>query len=180
MSANVKARADGEWFDVVDENDAVTGRALRAEVHAKGLRHRAVHMLVFNAAGAVFLQQRSWRKDVAPGLWDSSCSGHLDAGEDYDAAALRELGEELGLRPARPPERWFRILACASTGWEFVWVYRLAAEGPFMLQPEEIQAGEWVMPDELWRRMARQPGVYAPAFKLVWVMALMRLRPSGK
>jgi isopentenyl-diphosphate delta-isomerase type 1 len=175
MSANVKAGAPGEWFDVVNDRDQVTGRALRAEVHAQGLLHRAVHVLVFNATGGVFVQQRSMAKDVAPGLWDSSCSGHLDAGEDYDPAARRELGEELGLRLNQPPERWFRILACAATGGEFVWVYRLQAEGPFTLPPEEIERGEWVQPAELWQRMAREPRIFAPAFKLVWAMALQRL-----
>lgn len=176
MGANVKAGAGAEIFDLVDEHDRVVGQAPRAEVHARGLRHRAVHVLVFNAAGAVFLQQRSLRKDLAPGLWDSSCSGHLDAGEDYDAAALRELGEELGLRLPSPPVRWFRILACAATAQEFVWVYRLTAEGPFVLHPEEIERGTWVQPDELWRWQAREPRVFSPAFKLVWAMAWMRLR----
>jgi len=174
MSANVKAGSGGEVFDVVDEQDRVIGQAPRSEVHARGLRHRAVHVLVFNAAGAVFLQQRSRRKDLAPGLWDSSCSGHLDTGEGYDAAAVRELGEELGLHVAAPPERWFRILACAATAQEFVWVYRLTAEGPFVLHPEEIERGVWVQPDELWRWQAREPRVFAPAFKLVWAMARQR------
>ena len=179
MGANVTAGTGVEIFDVVDEHDRVVGQAPRAEVHAQGLRHRAVHVLVFNAAGAVFLQQRSMRKDLAPGLWDSSCSGHLDAGEDYDTAAVRELGEELGLRLAAPPVRWFRILACAATAQEFVWVYRLSAEGPFVLHPEEIERGEWVHPDELWRRQAREPRIYSPAFKLVWVMAWMRLQAGS-
>src|ERR1041384_1701595 len=87
-----------EWFDVVNVRDEVVGRALRREVHARGLWHRAIHVLVFNAAGQVFLQKRSMLKDLSPGLWDSSCSGHLDAGEDYDGAAVRELAEEIGAR----------------------------------------------------------------------------------
>ena len=60
-------------------------------MHAKQLRHRAVHVLVFDEKGAVFLQKRSMGKDSCPGTWDSSCSGHLDAGEDYDAAAVRDI-----------------------------------------------------------------------------------------
>ena len=71
-------------------------RATRREVHATGLWHRAVHILVFDGTGRVLLQKRSMLKDLSPGLWDSSCSGHLDAGEDYDAAAIRELAEEIG------------------------------------------------------------------------------------
>ena len=101
MDANVKAGQNPEEpFDVVDAQDRVIGRAPRREVHARRWRHRSIHVLVFNAAGRVFLQKRAQSKDSCPGRWDSSCSGHLDAGEDYDAAAVRELGEEIGMHVA--------------------------------------------------------------------------------
>jgi isopentenyl-diphosphate delta-isomerase type 1 len=157
-----------EYFDVVDGQDRVTGRALRREVHARGLLHRAVHVFVFNRHGEVFLQKRSMSKDMSPGLWDSSCSGHLDAGEGYDVAAQRELGEELGLKLPAPPERWLRVEACEDTGWEFVWAYRLVAEGPFTLHPEEIECGEWLERAELHRRIAAHPENYCSAFRLIW------------
>ena len=157
-----------EWFDVVNERDEVIGRETRRIVHATGLWHRAVHVLVFDRAGRVFLQKRSMKKDLSPGLWDSSCSGHLDAGEDYDAAAVRELGEEIGVRVAAAPERWFRLDACEDTGWEFCWIYRLRHEGPFVLHPDEIDDGEWVAPEEVTKRVAARPQNYCSSFKLVW------------
>jgi isopentenyl-diphosphate delta-isomerase type 1 len=164
-----------EWFDVVNDRDEVVSRALRREVHARGLWHRAIHVLVFNAAGQLFLQKRSMAKDMSPGLWDSSCSGHLDAGEGYDAAAVRELAEEIGIRVAATPERWLRLESCAETGWEFVWVYRLQHEGPFVLHPEEIERGEWVAPAELTRRIATRPQDYCPPLKYFWPRVLERL-----
>jgi len=164
-------RAD-EVFDVVDARDEVVGQAMRGEVHAQRLRHRAVHVLVFDARGRVFLQKRSRAKDTAPGCWDSSCSGHVDAGEDYDAAAHRELGEELGLAVAVPPARWFRLEAGPETGWEFVWVYRLRAEGPFALNPAEIECGEWREPAAVTQAVAGRPDEHAPAFRLVWARAV--------
>src|SRR3990170_5421070 len=122
-----------EYFDVVNERDEPVSRALRQDVHARGLLHRAVHVLVFDSSGRVLLQKRSMSKDTSPGLWDSSCSGHLDAGEDYDAAAVRELSEELGLVVETTPARWFRVEACDETGGEFCWVYYLRSGGPFVL-----------------------------------------------
>src|SRR6266705_2842483 len=118
-----------EIFDVVNEGDEVIGRATRAEVHERGLMHRAIHVLVFNSRGQVFLQKRSLRKDRQPGLWDSSASGHLDSGEDYDACAVRELREEIGLAVAQPLERLFKIAAGEETDQEFVWVYRCQSDG---------------------------------------------------
>jgi isopentenyl-diphosphate delta-isomerase type 1 len=160
-----------ELFDIVNARDEIVGRAPRREVHARGLWHRAIHVLIFNAANQVFLQKRSMRKDTAPGCWDSSCSGHVDAGEDYDAAATRELGEELGLAVPAPPARWFRLDACAETGWEFVWVYRLRHEGPFTLHPDEIESGRWFSAPELAARLRDQPQEFASSFRLIWAQA---------
>jgi isopentenyldiphosphate isomerase len=86
-----------ELFDVVDDQDRVLRQETRAEVHRQRLLHRAVHVLVFNPAGEVYLQRRSAAKDTYPLRWTTSCSGHVDAGEDYNTAVVRELAEELGL-----------------------------------------------------------------------------------
>lgn len=160
-----------ELFDVVDAEDRVTGQAPRREVHARGLRHRAVHLLVVNRTGHLFLQKRSRLKDLFPGAWDSSAAGHVGAGEDYDGTALRELAEELGCRPAQPPQRLFKIEARAETGQEFVWVYRVENEGPFTLQADEIESGDWFTKAEIDRWITNRPQELAPAFIYLWPKA---------
>lgn len=157
-----------EIFDVVNEHDEVVGQKTRREVHARGLKHRAVHVLVFNRNGELFLQKRSMKKDTFPGAWDSSSSGHLDSGEDYDACAIRELREEIGLKVDHAPARLFKIDACAETGQEFVWVYRLESEGPFILHPEEIEAGGWFAPGQVTHWIADKPQEFASAFLFIW------------
>ncbi len=146
-----------EIFDVVNERDEVIDHKPRSEVHRLGLLHRAIHVLVFNSRGEIFLQKRSMTKDREPGKWDSSSSGHVDSGEDYDACAVRELREEIGLIVPKTPERLFKIDACAETDQEFVWVYRCAAEGPFQLHPDEIERGEWFAPEAVTRWVAGTP-----------------------
>jgi isopentenyldiphosphate isomerase len=160
-----------EYFDVVNERDEVIDRRPRSQVHRLGLLHRAVHILVFNARGQVFLQKRSLTKDRQPGLWDSSTSGHVDSGEDYDAAATRELREEIGLGLERPPARLFKIDARQETDQEFVWVYRCEAEGPFTLDPEEIERGGWFDPGAVDAWMARRPEEFASALLYLWPLA---------
>ena len=157
-----------EIFDVVNQRDEVVDRAPRSEVHARGLLHRAVHVLVFNARGEVFLQKRSMRKDRQPGVWDSSASGHVDAGEDYDTCAVRELREEIGLSLAQIPERLFRLDACEETDAEFVWVYRCQHDGLVTLHPDEIDEGGWFAPAEVTRWMAERPQDFARALRLIW------------
>jgi isopentenyldiphosphate isomerase len=157
-----------EIFDIVNERDEVIGQAPRKEVHARGLWHRAIHVLVFNARGQVFLQKRSLKKDTAAGKWDSSSSGHLDTGEEYDACAVRELREEIGLRLDAPPQRLFKVEACPETGSEFCWVYQAFSEGPFVLHPEEIETGEWFTPEAVTKWVTDQPRDFARAFVLIW------------
>src|SRR5437667_5491731 len=157
-----------EIFDVVNGRDEVIGQECRREVHRLGLQHRAVHVLLFNQRGEVFLQKRSMTKDTFPGAWDSSASGHLDRGETYDACALRELREELGLELALPPEKFFKLAACAQTGQEHVWVYRHQAEGPFQLHPEEIETGGWFAPMAVTTWMREQPQDFASGLRVIW------------
>jgi isopentenyldiphosphate isomerase len=165
-----------EIFDIVNERDEVVGQNTRREVHARGLWHRAVHVLVFNARGEVFLQKRSMKKDIAAGKWDSSASGHLDSGEDYGACAVREVREEIGLdlksgaRGTRPSEleKLFKVDAREETGWEFCWIYRCESEGPFVLHPDEIETGDWFAPGAVTKWVDEKPQDFASAFVLIW------------
>jgi len=157
-----------ERFDVVDVRDQVLRAEARSAVHREGLLHRAVHVFVFNQDGQLFLQRRSELKDSAPGKWVSSCSGHVDSGEDYDTAALRELGEEIGLTDPLGMERVFKQEACRATGNEFVWVYRCRSEGPFVLDPEEVSDGQWIDLHALERWIESSPRDFAWSFTYLW------------
>ena len=159
-----------EPFDVVDEENRVIAQAPRGKVHAQRLLHRAVHVLIHDSEGRFFLQRRRNLKDTFPDCWDSSCSGHLDAGEDYETAARRELHEELGFE-SRPfaLQPIAMLPAGEETGHEFIQVYLLGpTSGPFLLNPEEITAGRWATPAELNRDLAQSPRQFAGALRHLW------------
>jgi 16S rRNA (adenine1518-N6/adenine1519-N6)-dimethyltransferase len=155
-----------ELFAVVDEKDRVTGSATRRKVHGDNLRHRAVHILLFNEAGELFLQKRSPWKDRHPFVWDSSAAGHVHAGEDYDTAAGRELEEELGVRLRL--ERVTKLPASDRTGHEFIWLYRGRSDGPFPFNRAEIQAGEFFPPNVVDGWIRARPADFAPGFLECW------------
>jgi isopentenyldiphosphate isomerase len=90
-----------ELLDVVDDDDRVTGQALRTTVHQRGLQHRGIHIFLVTPEGKLLVQQRGWQRGTAPLALDCSVSEHVRAGEGYREAAVRGLAEELGVRRAR-------------------------------------------------------------------------------
>jgi 16S rRNA (adenine1518-N6/adenine1519-N6)-dimethyltransferase len=158
----------GEIFDVVDERDQVIGQKTRGEVHAGKLLHRAVHVFVFNKRGDLLLQQRSLFKDAHPGVWDSSVSGHLDTGEDYAAAAVRELDEEMGIQVDSPPEEIARISPSEATGWEHVRLYRAEYNGRISFPAAEVEAAAWFPLAEIQAWITARPEDFASGFVECW------------
>ena len=126
-----------------------------------------MHVVLLNKRGEVFLQKRSRLKDVHPGTWDTSASGHLDAGEDYETAAARELEEELGQYGAEL-KRVAKIGACLATGWEFVGLYQARQTGVVRFPCSEIEYGLWIAPEEVDAWIARRPEDFATGFLECW------------
>jgi len=160
------AQREPERFPVVDENDREIGTATRLEVHENNSRHRAVHILIFNGFGELLLQKRSRSKDRHPLLWDSSAAGHVEANEQYDETANRELHEELGVTAQLRPIG--KLPASEKTGQEFIVVYRGSHNGPFSYPSEEISAVEFFPVDIVNRWVANKPEDFAPGFLESW------------
>lgn len=132
-----------------------------------------MHVFVFNRAGALFLQQRSMRKDVQPGRWDTSVGGHLHPGEDPREGARREMREELGIDAPLTFSHEY-IWRCPRET-EYVRGYAAGFEGPFRLDPEEVSDGRFWTSGEIAASVGL--GVFTPNFEheLGW----LRRDPSG-
>ncbi|MDD4915239.1 MAG: NUDIX domain-containing protein [Methylococcales bacterium] len=155
-----------EYLDVVDDHDQIIDHQPRSSVHAADLRHRAVHILVFNEAGLLFMQKRSMTKDLNKGLWDSSAAGHVDSGEDYTICAPRELHEELGV--AAELQFLFKLDATAELGMEFIQVYRCRHNGPFVLAANEIDEGRWLNIAQVSAWVDQDDPLLTLTFKIIW------------
>lgn len=96
-------------FEIIAEKDEVfeyfsvrgkkLGLATRKKIHESKRVYKAAHVLVFNSKGELFVQERAKTKDVYPGFFAPSASGHHNPNENQKQAALRELQEELGIKP---------------------------------------------------------------------------------
>jgi len=90
-----------ERVAVFDAAGRVVGAMPRDEAKRSGLAVGAVNLLLVNAQGEVLLQRRPDDKENG-GRWDKSVGGHVDEGESFDAAVVREAGEELFSDGASP------------------------------------------------------------------------------
>ncbi|MDZ4688967.1 MAG: NUDIX domain-containing protein [Planctomycetaceae bacterium] len=160
-----------EWFDVVDESDAVLYSAPRTEVHARRWLHRAAHIFVFNSRGELLVHRRSATKNEYPLRYNSSASGHLHAGEDYAPAAVRELEEELGL--TGDLEFLHKFPASAETSYEHTVLYRMTTDATPRFDPEEIESGAYYSLRALLDWIARRPDDFTPCFLTLfgWYLA---------
>jgi 16S rRNA (adenine1518-N6/adenine1519-N6)-dimethyltransferase len=145
-------------------------------VHGNNLRHRAVHILIFNQAGEVYLQQRARWKDRHPLRWDSSAAGHVNAGESYDETARRELEEELGVTV--PLKKISRLPASERTDQEFVWVYRGEVSGNLAPNRTEIESGAFFPQTVIDAWVAARPEDFAPGFMECWKVYRRKKRAS--
>lgn len=134
-----------EEVDIVDAHDNVIKKADRSVAHKNGLLHRVVHVMVFDPDGRLFMQQRALSKDVYPGHWEGSLSGHVLSGETPKQAAERELHEELGV--CLTPKHFKKVLTFGLHADKERVLSTLYAvkdfKGDIKLDEEEIKQGEF-------------------------------------
>ena len=158
-----------EQIDILNPDGTPAGYSCgRTRVHAEGLWHRTVHIWVFNSEGKVLFQLRSHLKENNPNLLDTSCAGHISAGDTSKNAAIRELREELGLNKS-PEDLEFLFVAIHENALnggtyidnEYYDTYRTSVtdeEAAHLVpQPGEVDDFVWMTLDEFFALHAQNP-----------------------
>lgn len=83
--------------DIVDMNDTVIGQEDTVNKNKLGFISRNVIVFIQDSDGKYIICKRASHVKVDPDLYDASVCGNVDAGESYEAAAHRELKEELNI-----------------------------------------------------------------------------------
>ena len=151
----------------VNEKDEVIGYGSREEAIEKGIIHRIVRLFVFNTKGEVLIQKRSPTVYV-PNRWDQSASGHVDEGEDYVTAGIRELQEEMGAK-AEKIEFVTKFYSEESDDNEvkkrFNSLYVLRNyDGEVDIDNDEVSEYKWISIDELSGWMESSPEDFTEGF----------------
>jgi isopentenyl-diphosphate Delta-isomerase len=153
-----RANNPGELLDLVDEHDRVIGTVRKGATEGDpSLLHREIAVLI-HRGDALLWQLRSAAKTVMPLTWDVACAGHVGAGDQPEAAAHRELREELGFDVELVALERRLVRAPGETYFAYVF----AGAAPHGLEPlinrDEVDSLEWC--DEAgyrrWRADGRQ------------------------
>lgn len=152
-----------EWFPVVEADGKVIGKATRRECHSGSMMlHPVVHLHIFDSQGKLYLQKRAMSKDIQPGKWDTAVGGHVDYGENVTEALKREVREELGITDFTP-ELNFSYVFRSNVERELVYSYRTVYNGPFQIDPEEIDEGRFWELTEIKQMIGK--GLFTPNFE---------------
>ncbi len=155
----------------VDDNDIVQGTLERHEIFERGFNRRVVDIIVYDRTGHILLQQRSAKKKTSPLLWVHAVGGHVDSGESYLEAAVREVEEEIGVT-VEPAQLHFigRIIPSVRGHPEFVQVYGLILDqtNPLTPNPDEVEKLLWADVPSLnaWRNDT--PADFGFGFRNLW------------
>lgn len=158
-------RLPPEFFDVVDAEDNVVGRRPGSECVKRGLRHRAVAVLLFDEKGRLYIQKRADSMGWYPGYWTLSVMGHVSSGETYGQAATRELREELGVECQLKP-----VAKVRTPNWpykdmverEYLFVFDGNVKNPRIRLSEETKEGRFIRFEEFVEMAKKQSGKLTP------------------
>lgn len=147
---------DAEMFPLITEQGEVVGQASRRYCHSGSMAlHPVVHLHIFDRQGRLYLQKRSMKKDIAPGLWDTSVGGHVDYGESLLRAVLREAREEVGIEAEASQIRFlFQYVWQSARERELVTAYALTTDLSPTPDHDEVDEGRFFTLTELQQRLA--------------------------
>lgn len=165
-----------EHLILVDEANNEIGPAPKLPAHEQGLLHRAFSVFVVNRDGAVLMQRRAAVKYHSAGRWSNTCCGHPRPGEPVEVAALRRLGEELGIACELKEVAVFQYRADVGHGLienEIDHLFIGVCDDVPIPNPDEVSEWMHMSPDSLAESLAWAPDRYSAWFP----MAFAHVRP---
>ena len=150
-----------ELWDLYDIDRIRTGQThVRGECVPDERYHMVVHVVIFNTAGQMLIQQRQPFKAGWSNMWDVTVGGSAVAGDNSRTAAQREVQEEIGLSidltGVLP-----KLTIPFSCGFDDVYTLVMDVDlDTLTLQESEVQAVRWA--DEMQIHRMIEEGTFIP------------------
>ena len=153
---------------LVDQHDRPLGTMGKLEAHRRGLRHRAISVIVRDRTNRLLLQQRAAGKYHSGGLWTNTCCSHPRPGENTIDAAHRRLAEEMGFTCPLTLLFTTHYRAAVPGGLiedEVVHVFGGRFDGIPDPDPHEVADWRWKAPEAVAREIDELPDIYTVWFR---------------
>jgi len=140
-----------ELLDMVDSNDNVIGSQWRSEVYKeKRSNFRGIDGFIRNSKNQLWIPTRSANKKLFPLCLDASVGGHVQAGEPYEQAFIRELEEELNIKACDVNYRCIaQLQPHIHNVAAFMYVYEIFSDIVPSYNTDDFIDYEWLTPEEL-------------------------------
>ncbi|HCW72605.1 MAG TPA: NUDIX hydrolase [Clostridiaceae bacterium] len=139
-----------ELWDIYDANRIRTDELMvRGEVMKEGHFHLVVHVCIFNTEGKMLIQKRQSYKEGWPDRWDLTVGGSAVNGENSQAAAERELFEELGISVSLKNVRPHMTINFERGFDDYYLIEKDVVLSSLKLQEEEVQDARWAGRSEI-------------------------------
>ena len=155
---------------LVNEADESIGQMEKMQAHLEGKLHRAFSVFVFNSEGEMLIHKRALDKYHSPGLWTNACCSHPMPGEPKEAAVVRRMQEEIGLRA--PFRHLFHFVYRAELENDLIeheldHVFLSITDDEPIINPKEVAEFKYIDPHELLTDIKSNPEHYTAWFKLI-------------
>src|ERR1700761_5079987 len=154
---------------LVDELDNEIGTMEKMAAHLSPNLHRVFSVFIFNADGAMLLQQRADGKYHSSGLWTNACCSHPAPGEDVRQSAMKRLQEEMGFTVNIQEAFSFIYQANLTNGlveYEYDHVFVGTYNGPIAPEPAEVQDFCYKTIEDIEQDIVNDPDAYTEWFKI--------------
>ena len=141
-----------EMLDLYTKDRVRTGRTMvRGTKVPEGYYRLVVHICIFDPEGRMLIQQRQPFKKGWSNMWDITVGGCAVAGDTSQAAAEREVREEIGLEVDLQDERPTMTTTFEGGFDDYYVLTRDVDLSTLHLQYEEVQAVRWAGKEEILR-----------------------------
>jgi len=129
-------------YPIVNDDDQIIGYKDKEQAYKEGLILRSVQIFVYNSKKELFIQKRSKNKSRYPNYFCASVAGHVEPGESYRKAAIRELKEELGLKKVENLKFITKEkITVGENNYAMTALFSISTNESIILQKEEINSG---------------------------------------
>lgn len=150
-------------YDLVDLKDNFQKKGTEEDSIKNQLFIRCVHILLVNSLDDIMICKRSSNKKKYPNKFTSSAGGHVEQGESYKIAAIRELKEELNISTPLKDLGRFDVITPKERAIHHLFIGKVDKE--ISADPYEIASYSFLSPKNIKNDIILHPSKYAKPFR---------------